>query len=324
MRTTVVLGSAALAGVVICICLAGEENARPAKQNSPPAVKAPVDAGSKKPSPDEQAIRETAASFVKDYNAENAAGVAAHFAPDGEYVDEHGTVLQGRQAIEESLARFFKANDGCLLEMQIENVRLVGSNVALEDGVSILTRQKGELPVASHYTAVHAKNDGRWLVASVRESPVKNHPQHHEHLRQLSWLLGDWVDEGDDSLIEFSCRPVDNGHFLRREFSIKIGGQESLRGTQIIGWDPLANHLRAWTFDSHGGFCEGVWRQDGDNWTLRSTGATADGKAACGAILFSNIHNHAMTWQQVDHDLDGVRLPDSEPYRLVRRAPPPK
>ena len=30
-----------------------------------------------------------------------------------------------------------------------------------------------------------------------------------------------------------------------------------------------------------------------------------------------------MTWQAVDHEIEGVRLPDSELFTLVRKPPPP-
>ena len=66
------------------------------------------------------------------------------------------------------------------------------------------------------------KTDGKWLIASVRDSVPRDLREHSVQLQQLAWLKGDWVDEGDDSVVKFTCEAIDNGNFLMRKFTIEI------------------------------------------------------------------------------------------------------
>jgi uncharacterized protein (TIGR02246 family) len=291
-----------------------------------PAGKLPVEQpdAAQQQTADEQAIREAGAAFMKAYGAADAKAVAAHFSAEAEYVDEQGTVFQGRSAIEESLAAFFAENPGCQLEMTIDTLRFVSPGVAIEDGTTIVTRAGDPHPIETRYTTVHVKTDGKWLAASVRDQAPKDRRQHRTQLEQLDWLIGDWVDEGDDALVTFSCQAVDGGNFLLRKFSIQIAGQEALSGTQRIGFDPLTGKLRTWIFDSEGGYGEGLWHRNGDDWVLKLTGVTADGEPASSTSIYTLVNGHTMTWQSVGHEIAGVQIPDSEVVTVVRSAPKPE
>jgi uncharacterized protein (TIGR02246 family) len=296
-----------------------------AKAADKPASKAPAAPATDpdKNAADEEAIRQTGETFAKAYGEGDASAVAAHFTPDAEYVDEQGDVFQGRQAIEESLAAYFVENPGSQLEVTIDSIRFVSPGVAIEDGTTTVTHPGGGPSDYSRYTAVHVKTNGKWLTASSREHAPKSRRQHAAQLEQLEWLVGDWVDEDDDSIVEFSCQVVDNGNFLLRQFTVKIAGQEAMSGTQRVGWDPVSGKLRAWIFDSEGGFGEGTWSRDGDNWVLKTTGVTADGQTASGTSIYTFVSEHIMTWQAVDHEIAGVQIPDSEVITIVRKPPPP-
>ncbi len=273
---------------------------------------------------DEAAIRQTGETYEKAYRAGDAKSIAAHFTPDAEYIDEQGNVHQGRAAIEAAMTAHFAANSGCQIGIDINSIRFISPGVAVEDGTTTVTPSGGAETVYSHYTAVHVKADGKWLAASVREHAPKDRRQHRTQLQQLGWLQGEWVDEGDDSLVISSCEFVDNGNFLLRKFTIQVAGQEAMSGTQRIGWDPLTGKLRAWIFDSEGGYCDGVWHRDEDRWVLKSTGVTADGQTASGTSIYTFVNEHTMTWQLVNHEIAGVQLPDSELVKIVRRAPLPE
>ena len=342
MRTTLILSGAALFFGVICFgayddaCDEQVVQKRAEKASPQPVAKADAVTSAKfieqtpasqpvtaKRSADEEAIRQTNDAFVKAYGQGNSKAVAALFTADAEYVDELGNVFQGRAAIEESLQDFFAENSGCKLEMNIDTIRFVSPGVAVEDGTTRIIRAAGETSPDSRYITVHVKTDGKWLAASVRDHAPKNLRLHRSQLSQLEWLVGDWVDEGDDSIVHFSCQSVDNGNFLLRKFSIHIAGQEAMSGTQRIGWDPLTSKLRAWIFDSEGGYAEGTWHRDGENWVLKSIGVTADGQTASSTSIYRFVNAHTMTWQSVDHEIAGVELPDSEVVTIVRQAPAP-
>ena len=330
MRTTLMLSGAALLVGVICF---GASDEKVVPKTAATAPKPPAVANEKAlPNPtvtaqqlaDEAAIRLIDDAFLKAYGRGDAKAVAAFFTADAEYVDELGNVFQGRTAIENSMIEFFAENPGCRISMNIDTIRFISPGIAIEDGTTTITRTEGEPTVESLYTAVHVKTDGKWLAASVRDHAPKNRRLHRSQLQQLGWLMGDWVDEGDDSIVHFSCQAVDNGNFLLRKFAIQVAGQESMSGTQRIGFDPLTGKLRAWIFDSEGAYSDGLWHQDGDNWVLKSIGVTADGQTASSTSIYTFVNNHTMTWQSVHHEVGGVQQPDSEVVTIVRRAPSPE
>ncbi len=281
-------------------------------------------APSKQQTADEVAIRAAGEAFVKAYDSADAKAVAAHFSADAEYVDEQGTLFEGRAAIEDSLSAFFAENPGCQLVMTIDSLRFVSPTIAIEDGKTTVTRTDDPAPIETRYTTIHAKTDGKWLAVSVRDHAPTDPREHSAELAQLDWLLGDWVDEGDAAVVAFSCEAVDGGNFLVRKFAIHVAGQEALSGTQRIGWDPLTNKLRMWIFDSEGGYGEGCWHRRGDDWALKLAGVSAAGEPASSTSIYTRVNGHTMTWQTVDHEVAGVQLPDSEVITVVRSAPAPE
>jgi uncharacterized protein (TIGR02246 family) len=345
MRTILKVSAASLALAAMCPAVAVEQAVpKPANKTGAQTAKAaekaaakPADKAGTKPtdkpaakvatpdknSADEEAIRKTSETYARAYAAGDAKAVAAHFTPDAEYIDERGDLFEGRRAIEEALTAFFAENPGCQLDVDIDQIRFVSPGVAVEDGTTTLTSPEGAASDYSHYTTVHVKTAGKWLAASVREHAPKDRREHRSQLQQLEWLVGDWVDEDDDSIVEFSCQAVDNGNFLLRQFTVKIAGEEAMSGTQRIGWDPVSGKLRAWIFDSEGGYGEGTWHRDGDSWVLKATGVTADGQTASGTSIYTSVSDDIMTWQAVDHEIAGVQLPDSEVVTIVRKPPPP-
>jgi uncharacterized protein (TIGR02246 family) len=276
-------------------------------------------------SPDEDAIRLVDDSFVRAYEAGDAKAVAEHFTTDAEFVDETGTVFEGREAIEASMKDFFAESPVCKLQINSDSVRTLSPGVVVQDGSTVITRGEESAPCECQYTTVYAKVDGKWLIASVRDRAPRDLREHSVHLQQLGWLKGDWIDEGDDSIVNFSCEAVDNGNFLMRKFTIVIGGEEAMSGTQRIGWDPLTGKLRTWIFDSEGAYGEGLWHHDEENdrWVLKTTGVTADGETASSTSLYTFVNEHTMTWQSVDHEIAGVQQPDSDIITIVRHSAGP-
>lgn len=323
MRSLVILVAPAALLAVVCLGTAQEKTTP--KTGAKPSAKTPAakPAAPVKGPADEEAIRNAAASYAKAYSQGDAKGVAAHFTADAEYVDEEGRVFQGRDTIEKALADSFAETPGCQLEAKIESIRFIGPGAAVEDGTARVTPPGGAAPVNSRYTAVHLKSDGKWLIASVRDqAPVGR--QHRDQIKALEWLTGDWVDESPDSVMLFSCRPSENGTYLLREFTVKIAGHDAMNGSQRFGWDPMMRHLRAWTFDSEGGFSGGVWHRDGDSWVLKSSGINADGESTSATTIFTPIDAHTMTWQALDVVIGNNQLPDTGLVRIVRKPPPAK
>jgi uncharacterized protein (TIGR02246 family) len=290
----------------------------PAKPDTAIAASAPGPAHQQ----DEQAIRLAAEAFAKAYNAGNAKAIASLFVADGEIVSEEGQSTQGREGIEQVFAGIFKEHPKTHMDLEVGSIRFIGPDVAVEDGIATVTHEPGEPVERSPYTVVHARQDGKWLTASARDLPDDT-PTPEEQLKQLQWMIGEWVDESPEALVMTSYRWTDNQCYILSEFKVQVGGRPVMTGTQRIGWDPLAKKIRSWVFDSEGGFGEGIWTREGNQWIVKMTGVTRDGKIASATNITTRLSKDRMTWQQRDRIVGGEKTPDIEKIPITRKPPPP-
>lgn len=300
-------------------------NDTPSKTGSQPTKTptATASAATAEMSPDEAAIRKTGETFEAAFNKGDAKVSAEHYTKDAEYVDSSGHIDRGRDAIEQALKNFFEQHSGSTIRTTINSIRMVSPGVAIEDGFTTIASPSVSDHTVTRYTAVHAKVDGKWLVASLRESAVKLQRQHQAKLKQLEWMTGEWVHEGNDAVVVFNCKLTENGNFLLRTFTVKVAGQEAISGTQRIGWDAQSDQFRSWIFDSDGGHSDGYWHQDGNSWVLKSIGVTGDGEPASSTSIYTFINPHTMTFQTTNHEVNGTRLPDSPLVNIVHHPPRP-
>lgn len=293
------------------------------KPSDKPAAGASAPVATPKLSPDEQAVLEAAGNLAKAFGQHDAKAFAAAFTADGEYLDEGKAVYHGRKAIEEDFTGFFKANPAANIEVTIDSTRSIAPGVIAADGRTRFVRAKGADPVDGHCSFICTKEGNKWLIASLREIEAGDPLSHHDHLKQLEWMVGEWIDEAADSHVHFSCRWDASGNFLLRDFEVHLAGTKTMTGTQRIGYDPITEHLKSWVFDSAGGYADGLFHRDGDTWVLQASGATADGRMASGANVFTRVDDHRMTWGAFDRIIDGERVPDIEAVTIVRKPPAP-
>ena len=297
---------------------------KPATAKPVPKATASSNAAVNSRADDEKALRKLAADFAKAYNDRDAKALAAQFAPEAEMVDLDGNVIQGREAIEQSFAAQFE-HPVFTIAVDIESLRFIGNNTAIEDGHLTLTSEDDDATFRTRYTAVHVRDGGRWWVASSRDvtNPNDRVPP-HEHLEPLAWLVGDWVEEGGHSIVTTTCRWDETKNYLITDYSVKVAGQTTMSGTQRIGWDPLTKQIKTWTFDSDGGYGEGYWHRDGDRWLVKLTGVAADGRTGSMTQIHTHLSDHRRTWRAVDRVLGGEPLEDIEEITVVRAPPKPK
>lgn len=319
-----------MCGLALTVAVAsGAENAppkqAPVKGAQSDAAGEPVveHASDERHAADEKVLKKLADDFANAFNAGDAKAIASQFAPQAEMVDLDGNVLRGRGAIEEFYAATFR-EPRLNVAVEIESLRFVGDDLAIEDGHLKFFNADREPILRSRYTAVHTRDDGKWLIASSRDvvNPNDRLPP-HEHLKQLAWLVGDWVEESGDSLVSTSCKWDESQNFLLCEYAVKVGGRTTMSGAQRIGWDPLARQIKTWSFDSDGGYGEGYWRRDGDRWLLKLTGVAADGRSGSATQIHTRQNDHTRTWSAVDRLLGGEPLPDIEKITVVRAPHPP-
>ncbi len=267
---------------------------------------------------DEAAIKKNAEAFVAAFDKGDAEAVAAFWTPDGDYVDETGRHMKGREEIEKAFTEFFKENKGLKVEIHVESLRFVTPDVAVEDGVTSVAEADGEPPSRARYTVIHVKKDGEWRLSSVRDSPYAP-PSNYEHLKELEWMIGDWADEKDNGAVgRVSFEWSETQNFLHGTFSTTVKNIEVNSGEQTIGWDPNGKHIRSWSFDEDGGFGEATWTKDGDQWLIRSVRVLPDGKKTTATNIIKRVNADAITWRSKDRTVDGKPEPDIKEVKMKR------
>ncbi len=272
---------------------------------------------------DEKAIRAADEAFVRAYNAGDPRAVAGLFTEDAEAVPEEGEAVRGREAIAGLFASIFEAGPRRKIEVAVDSLRFLADDVALETGRTTLSAANGQAPQVDRFTVLYVKRGGRWLQARVQEHPeAQDSP--HDRLKELEWMVGEWVDEGRDGVVFTTCRWSDDANYLLREFTIRVGGRPATSGTQRIGWDPQAGQIRSWVFGADGDFGEGLWSRDGNRWVIKATFVLRDGRRASATQVVTFVTKDMARWKQVDRTVGGESAPDVGEVVVVRRPPRPQ
>ncbi len=268
---------------------------------------------------DEAAIRQAVDAYTAAFNKGDAKALAALWSPEAVYTNpDNGEQAVGRDAIEKQFARIFATAKGSKLEAKTDSIQFVSPNVAIENGAAKVLQAQGE-PEESEYSAVYIKRDGKWLLDRVTEEAPPVVRSNYEHLKELEWMIGTWVDQDEQSTIETSCHWAKNQNFIVRSFSVSVRDRIQISGMQFIGWDPVAKRIRSWIFDSEGGFGEGTWSKKGTAWHVQTTGTRADGLKASSVNIIKFLNNDQFTWQIVNGQVGDDLVPNTEEVLVVRQ-----
>jgi uncharacterized protein (TIGR02246 family) len=266
-----------------------------------------------RPADDEQAIRKDVEQYAEAYNKGDIDAAGSHWTDDAEYINDEGKSTKGRESIVSLFKRGRVARKGYKFNVQVQSVRILKSDVALEDGTVILTAPDGTAE-KNRFTAVLLKGDGKWRISRVQDLPSlaeSDEPTPAQKLKQLEWLVGQWQDEEKDTDIRMTCRWAPGKSFLIQEYVIKRPNHETLEISQRIGWDPVNDQLRSWIFDSRGGYSDGAWQRSGNEWSVAVSGVLPDGHQASARQVWSFVDDKHFKWQAVDREVDSRPLTDS-------------
>jgi uncharacterized protein (TIGR02246 family) len=271
---------------------------------------------------DRQAVGQVTQAFVKAFNAGSAEKVAALFVGEGELVDDAGTTHKGTAAIQDIFARFFEKFPGATSTMTADSLRVVTPSLAIEQGQRIVSAKGNQPAAASRYTLVLIKERGDWRIASAHEVDDDDLLSPHQRLMPLAWLVGDWVDEGSDAVVQISCKWSEDKNYLLVDFNAKVRGKPALKTSQRIGWDPLTGKIKSWVFDSDGGHGEALWTEVENRWVLKSTAVLPDGQTGSATIVLEPRDKNSYLMKGFDRIRGKAAEPDFE-VTIVRRPPRP-
>jgi uncharacterized protein (TIGR02246 family) len=267
---------------------------------------------------DKEAIAKNAEDFIEAFHKGDAKAIAAFWTTDGDYTDKSGKHLKGRAAIEKAFQGLFAEHKGLKVRIESDSLRFVTPDVAIEDGTTAVAGADGGPPTRARYVIVHVKKDGKWYLSSVRDS-VFVPPTNYEHLSQLEWLIGEWVDEVEGAEVgHMTFTWSENQGFIVNTYSTTAKNLILSSGTQWIGWDPSEKRYRSWTFDSMGGFGEGSWTKDGNKWISKSSAVLQDGRKMTATNVVTRINADTISWQSKDRTLAGKPIPDMKEVKMKR------
>jgi uncharacterized protein (TIGR02246 family) len=267
----------------------------------------------------ESAIQAAVNAYTAAFNQRDVDGLLAYFADDADYLDQGGKQHKGKA----DLAKFFKQSLADLkdqkLKTSITSLRFLRPDVAIADGKAEFTAPDGTSD-SGRFTAVWTKAGGKWLLSSVHdlpESPAAPEDRNAQ-LQQLAWLVGDWTHEDPTFSVQVSGRWTLNKRFLLVEYMAKGKENDDLTVIQYFGWDPVAGVIRAWFFDSEGGYGGGDWVRDGNTWSANWNGVLSGGRVASSVSSLKHVDDKSFIFRSVDREIDGLPIDDIE-AKFVRK-----
>jgi uncharacterized protein (TIGR02246 family) len=299
-----------LCGLLVVPLVAQEQPTE--TETEPPATateSAPESTESEPLSADQEQVHEAIVKFVELYNAKDAAGLAELFAENARLVDRDGNETNGRPDIQASFEEAFAANPDGAISVVVDHIHFLTPDVAVEEGATEFFPDGETLTNRSRYTVLHVKTDGQWRMQSARVREEESLSA-YSRLRALEWLVGEWVDESSDSLVETSFQWDANKSFLIQTYQVVRDGVVVLSGTQRIGWDPQAKRIRSWIFDSAGGFGEGTWMSVNSGWVIEAHGMSSEGVNVSGQRIIDPVSQDCYRFSITNRFEDGEPLPD--------------
>ena len=242
--------------------------------------------------------------------------VAAQWTKDGEYSIGNDTI-KGRDAIAKLYAEFFKAHPGSKMTVKIGSIRVLAPTVALEEGMAAVSESKNGPPSSSGYSAIHVKQDGKWLMVSVRDSESPT-VEVEKGLKEVEWMVGEWNAVSSEAKINLNCQWIANKNFLRLEIAVKGDTGTIPGGVQIIGRNPQTGEIVSWFFSANGGFGTGVWHRDDKRWYIQTEGVAADGTPTAATNILYKADDNVVSWQSTRRFLGDAPLPDVKEMVIER------
>ncbi len=266
-----------------------------------------------------EAVKAMVAAYVEAFNKKDLEKVSAAWAEDCTVTDRAtGERVEGRAAMKDDLKAGFEAQPDLRLSAAVERVKFITDGVVQIEGQTVIAGPNDD-PVTSSFSAILTKAGDKWQIKSLEESAVPDPATPYDALKELDFLVGRWVDEGEGSRVETVFRYSANAAFLIRSFTMHTEDGVAHEGTQVIGWDPRAKHIRSWTFNSDGSFGEGVWSKSGEDWLIKSSQTLADGGAASGTYVLSKVNDGTIEMQLIGHTLNGAPQPTSDAVTMIRQ-----
>jgi uncharacterized protein (TIGR02246 family) len=254
------------------------------------------------------------------FNSGDVDAMLTAFLPNAELRDEAGTIHQGETQLRELFGGFFELFPGASVRMELESVGSITPQLAVADVVRQITTADGAERAITRSAMTLVLQDGKWLIAAARDSRADAELSPNQQLESLAWMVGDWVDEGAESLIEIHCDWSEDTNYLLLEYKITQEGEVVLKSHERLGWDPVQEQIRSWVFDTDGGFGGGLWTKIDDVWVVKRTAVFPDGATGSATFVIEPQGEDRFVTRGFDRLVGDAIEPDIE-ATVVRRPP---
>lgn len=260
---------------------------------------------------DREGIRATVKKFVEACEQGDAAAAAGLLTDGAELMPDDAPPIRGKQAVMEAFKQRFDGKQKQKIAIEVESVRFTSRDTALEEG-HLKTSVNKQAGGSHRYSLMHVREDGKWLIAAIREWPSEEAP-----LRDLEWLIGSWQAQRDDLAISTTYEWVGQKAFIRGNIQTRQK-DKTISAMQMIGIDPRTGGLRIWIFEANGIYATGSCQRDGNAWVFETSGETPEGVPVAAKNILYYVNADAFTWQPVQLRMGQEQIADLPPIKVNR------
>lgn len=268
---------------------------------------------------DEELIRQTLTQYIEAFNSRDPAKAMGYWMDGAEYTAANRDKIKGADKIKKRLVSFFKNNEKAkITQLAAPRILSIAPNMAVARGlIKLELAENGSFNFEQ--TATFSKQGNSWKIMEMKDQAVYS-VERYTKLSEISWLIGEWVDQDNSNQIESKFEWAPNKSFIIGEFKVKLDDNVTLLGNHIIGLDPTSKVIKSWIFDSNGGVGEGVWSKDGSGWAQNITTTLADGRKVTSINIYRPDGPDRLLWRSLGREVAGQPLPNIEEVVIVRKT----
>ena len=133
---------------------------------------------------------------------------------DGELVDAAGKVHRAGRRSKPPTPSSSRRHPNEKIDVAIDSMRMLERRCRDRRRTRFARRREDRC--SGQYSAIHVKQDGKWLMASVHESSEPG-SMAAANLQDLDWLVGKWTGEERGARPTVDCRWLPNKTFSRTQ-----------------------------------------------------------------------------------------------------------
>jgi ketosteroid isomerase-like protein len=271
----------------------------------------PAENVTREPTALEKEILGSMERLLTAFNKSDIDGLLNSFLKEGELIDDAGNVYSGHDQIRELAKAYFEKYPGAQTAAELESVRSAGG-IVFADGKRTISTKDGKSVALIRFSSVWQKTDQGFRLASIRDFAEPVLPTPNEALQGISWLVGDWINEGADARVHIKYQWSEDNNFILGTIAMHADGKMTTSSSQRIGWDPILGSYRSWVFDRDGGYGEGVWSEAEDGWSIQSSAVTPEGGKGSATMKIIPQSFDRFTIRGSNRTVNGQSEPDYE------------